>query len=84
MCDVEALQNLLTEEITRIDSAISNRDVTAALLLLPGKELLNKLAPKAGCRNGDDLMRSLKRNFKPSEFEILNQLQQSLLSAVGS
>ncbi|WP_110457783.1 AAA family ATPase [Shewanella algidipiscicola] len=84
ICDVEALQNLLTEEITRIDSAINNRDITAALLLLPGKELLNKLAPKAGCRNGDDLMRSLKRNFKPSEFEILNQLQQSLLSAVGS
>jgi ABC-type lipoprotein export system ATPase subunit len=84
MCDVEALQSLLTEEITRIESAINNRDVTAALLLLPGKELLNKLAPKAGCRNGDDLMRSLKRNFKPSEFEILNQLQQSLLSAVGS
>lgn len=84
MCDIEVLQSLLTEEITRIDSAINNRDITAALLLLPGKELLNKLAPKAGCRNGDDLMRSLKRNFKPSEFEILNQLQQSLLSAVGS
>ncbi|BBM00230.1 AAA family ATPase [Microbulbifer sp. GL-2] len=84
ICDVETLQSMLTEEITRIDSTINDRDITAALLLLPGKELLNKLAPKAGCRNGDDLMRSLKRNFKPSEFEILNQLQQSLLGAIGS
>ena len=84
VCSVETLQRLLEEEIERVDSAIQTRDITTALLLLPGKELLNKLAPKAGCRNGDDLMRSLKRNFKPSEFEILGQLQKSLLNAVGS
>ena len=83
-CDIEKLQVMLEEEISRIDSAINNNDIAAALLLLPGKELLNKLAPKAGCRNGDDLMRSLKRNFKPSDFEILHQLQQSLLRAASS
>jgi len=83
-CDIETLQVMLEEEISRIDSAINDNDIAAALLLLPGKELLNKLAPKAGCRNGDDLMRSLKRNFKPSDFEILHQLQQSLLSAASS
>lgn len=84
VCSVETLQRLLEEEIIRVDSAIQTRDITTALLLLPGKELLNKLAPKAGCRNGDDLMRSLKRNFKPSEFGILGQLQKSLHDAVGS
>ncbi|TND60105.1 AAA family ATPase [Aeromonas dhakensis] len=84
LCDIELLQRTLANEIDKIESTLSSRDVSTALLLLPGKELLNKLAPKAGCRNGDDLMRSLKRNFKPSEFEILKQLQQSLLSALAS
>ena len=84
VCSVETLKSLLEEEVGRIDSTINNRDINTALLLLPGKELLNRLAPKAGCRNADDLMRSLKRNFKPNEFEILSHLQKSVLNAVGS
>ncbi|WP_339411771.1 AAA family ATPase [Pseudomonas sp. EA_35y_Pfl2_R5] len=83
MCDIKTLEIMLTEEISKINLAISEKDLNSALLYLPGKELLNKLAPKAGCRNGDDLMRSLKRNFKPSDFHKLNQLKNSLLTAVG-
>lgn len=55
-------------EVAGIESVIARCDIQAALRLLPAKELLNALAPRAGCKNGSDLMRSLRRNFKPEEF----------------
>ena len=55
-------------EVASIESVIAQGDIKSALRLLPAKELLNTLAPRAGCKNGSDLMRSLRRNFKPDEF----------------
>lgn len=60
-------------ELHKIDGVIQSKNIMEILRLLPGKELLNKLAPRAGCRNSADLMRALKRNFKPKDFpELLN------------
>jgi hypothetical protein len=55
-------------ELHTIEEVIKSREISEVLRLLPAKDLLAKLAPRAGCRNGADLMRSLKRNFKPEDF----------------
>lgn len=62
------------EEVTAIERVITTRNVEASLRILPGKALLAQLAPRAGCRNAADLMRSLRRNFKPAEFPLLADL----------
>lgn len=62
------------DEVNSIEEVIAAKNVEMALRLLPAKELLAKLAPKAGCKNATDLMRSLRRNFKPSDFPQLSEL----------
>lgn len=70
----------LESELASIDTIITSRDITAALKALPGKELANKLAPKAGCKNASDLMRSLTRNFSADDFEATKSLRAALVS----
>lgn len=65
------LEQELDNELTAIDKALQNRDIMSILRYIPAKELLNKLAPRAGCKNGTDLMRALRRNFKPTDFPSL-------------
>lgn len=65
----------LDKELQAIDAVIRSGEAAAALRLLPSKEILNTLAPRAGCKNGADLMRSLKRNFSPGDFTQLAELK---------
>jgi ABC-type lipoprotein export system ATPase subunit len=71
------------EELSMIEAVISQGKIEDALRLIPAKELLNTLAPRAGCKNGSDLMRSLRRNFKPTDFADTKSLS-SELSKVAS
>lgn len=80
----DVLEEQLINEIKYIDKALSNKDIIQALKLLPGKELLNQLAPKAGCRNSTDIMRSLRRNFKPEDFTPTKQLKVLLERGINS
>jgi energy-coupling factor transporter ATP-binding protein EcfA2 len=77
---VEAASNV---EVSAIEAVTARNDVPAALRLVPAKELLNTLAPRAGCRNGTDLMRSLRRNFKPGNFSDTKSLSDDL-SKIGT
>ena len=61
-------------ELSEIEGVITSRDISKALRLLPAKELIGRLSPRTGCKNGTDLMRSLGRNLKPSEFSELSAL----------
>ena len=70
----EQLETYLNTELAAIDEVIKSRDILLALRYLPAKELLNALSPRAGCKNGTDLMRSLRRNFKPSDFQVIADL----------
>lgn len=70
----------LEDELAKIDAIVSAGDVAAALKTLPGKELANKLAPKAGCKNAADLMRSLTRNFSADDFEATKSLRAALVA----
>jgi energy-coupling factor transporter ATP-binding protein EcfA2 len=61
-------------ELREIEDVVASRDMAQALRLLPAKELIGRLSPRTGCKNGTDLMRALGRNFKPSEFAELSLL----------
>ena len=65
-------------EVEKLRSLIQTRDAIGALRYVPSKELLNSLAPRAGCKNGADLMRSLRRNFKPTDFALTNELSRAI------
>lgn len=69
---------LISNELRIIDKIIETRDLESALRYIPGKELLQKLAPRAGCRNGADLMRSLSRNFEAGSFVHTQALKDQL------
>ena len=74
----DQIEAAVDTELAAIDAAVQSTDPMEALRLLPAKEVLNALAPRAGCKNGTDLMRSLKKNFKPTDFPHVARLKQSL------
>ena len=78
----DEVEKTFRSELEAIDVVLAKRDVEAALRLLPAKELLNSLAPKAGCKNSSDLMRALRRNFQPAEFESTRQLAVELAGLI--
>lgn len=80
---VDNMQHQLETEIKIIEDAVNSRDHVTALRLLPGKELLNTLAPRAGCKNANDLMRSLRKNFKPEEFVMIKDLKDQLIDSIA-
>lgn len=73
----------LDQELAEIDKALSELNILNALKLVPGKEVLAKLAPRAGCKNGTDLMRSIKRNLSVDGFEPLKLLAGKLKASIA-
>lgn len=65
-------------EVAVLQGLLEVRDVIGALRSIPSKELLNSLAPRAGCRNGADLMRALRRNFNPIDFPLTKELSLTI------
>lgn len=74
----EVVESRLDIELIHIESVIDRRNIGEALRLLPSKELANTLAGKAGCRNAAALMRSLRTNFKPADFEHTKWLSENI------
>jgi len=68
----------LDGELANIDKAIDECNVLQGLRFLPGKEVLAKLAPMAGCKNGTDLMRSIKKNLSVNDFEVISLLSNEI------
>lgn len=78
MISAPRIEAAFDAEVTKLRSILDAGDATGALRYLPAKELLNALAPRAGCKNGADLMRSLRRNFKPADFAIMSDLSRAI------
>lgn len=76
----EQIEQLFLAELTKIEAVMDAKDAAKALRFLAAKEVLQVLAPKAGCRNGTDVMRSLRHNFSPSDFPSTKRLAASLQS----
>lgn len=86
---VDAMSELVFEqrldkELATIEKTLLDKDVLVALKILPGKELLAKLAPMAGCKNGTDLMRSIKRNLSVKNFPEAKVLSDAIKQSIDS
>ncbi len=81
--DEAVFERRLDQELEKIDKILVDRNVENALKVLPGKELLQKLAPKAGCKNGTDLMRSIKRNLTIESYPIVNALAEEIKASIS-
>lgn len=76
----DQVERLANEEFGRIDKVIEERDLALALQMLPGKELVELIAPLVGCRNAGDYMRALRANFSAHQFPCTQHLAEALIS----
>lgn len=83
MISADQVEAIFDAEVAKLQSFIDAGDAIGALRYVPSKELLNSLAPRAGCKSGADLMRSLRRNFKPTDFELTNELARAIEPSVS-
>jgi len=74
----DVFEKRLDQALEQIDKALGDRDVLRALAFVPGKELLSRLAPRTGCKNGTDLMRSVKRNLSVDGFAPIKEISDKL------
>ncbi len=80
----DKLQEKLRRELAGIDQVIEARDVSGALLLLPGKRLLSKLSKMIGLQHGEAVARAVRANFQAEEFDHLKELRGGLLRSLDS
>ncbi len=74
----DLVEGLATEELARIDGILVDRNLDAALQILPGKELVALIAPQVGCRNAIDYMPALRTNVAAHEFPGTRSLADAL------
>jgi len=81
--DEGVFEKKLDDELADIDRVIAETNVTATLRLVPGKALLAELAPRTGCKNGMDLMRSVKRNLEVDSFPEVKHLSDIIRTSIA-
>ena len=69
---------ILNEELDKCKAAYASKDINQILLLIPGKELLNKLAPKAGCRSDRNLANAVKKHININNYPKLLNLKEQI------
>lgn len=84
MINETVVEQRLDSELAHIDRVLSERDVLQALKLVPGKELLTKLARRTGCKSGIDLIRSIKNNLSTDLFDPITRLSNTIKSSIAS
>lgn len=58
--------------------ALSNKDLNELLRLCPGKELIHRLGPMAGCKDAAALARAIYKHLDPLVFPPLKILHESI------
>ena len=76
--DEASVGSLIDSEISRIGLSVHNRDVSAMLVLAPGKELLAKLAPKVGCVDPNAVARAARHHLSLDSFPNLRALAERI------
>ncbi|MCA6423920.1 MAG: ATP-binding protein [Flavobacterium sp.] len=69
---------ILSEELERCKKAHTSKDMEQILLLIPGKQLLHKLAPKAGCRSDRNFANAVKKHINVQHYPKLIALKENI------
>ena len=78
MISLPKIEGAFDVEVALLRVVLEAKDAVSALRYVPSKELLNSLSPRTGCKNGADLMRALRRNFKPTDFQLTKELSLAI------
>lgn len=79
----ERATGIFEEELGACASAIADRDTDALLKLVPGKPLLNRLAPLVGCRDGVAVARAVRHHLKAQDFAHSLRLRDRIIGVLG-
>lgn len=71
----EKILEILNEELIRCQKAINDKNIAEIMTLIPGKELLNRLAPIAGCRSERNLVNAAKKHIHIQDYSELQDLK---------
>jgi len=71
---------IFDEELASCQEAVAQRDVEKLLRLCPGKELLYRLAPMAGCKDPASFARAVYKHLSPDSITAHAALKSELLS----
>lgn len=74
----EQMLKILDEELSKCQKALDNKSIPEILKLIPGKQLLNKLAPKAGCRSERNFANAVKKHINIEDYPHLLELKTEL------
>lgn len=74
----DAIKKIVKEETSRCKKALEDGAVDEILAIIPGKGLLNKLAPMAGCRNDAAFARAATKHVTVDLIPNLVSLQTAL------
>ncbi|WP_417835435.1 ATP-dependent nuclease [Thalassospira tepidiphila] len=79
----DSFEEALEKQLSLINDCLEERNVLEALRIIPGKELASQFCKLAGCSNSIDLIRSVSRNLRATDFPLLRNLQKSLSSRLS-
>ncbi|MEY8849844.1 ATP-dependent endonuclease [Psychroserpens sp. XS_ASV72] len=74
----EQMLKILDEELSKCQKALDDKSIPEILKLIPGKQLLNKLAPKAGCRSERNFANAVKKHIDIKDYPHLSELKTEL------
>lgn len=77
------VSEIIAEETLLCEKALHNGNIDEVLLLMPAKELLNKLIALVGCKNILQMARAAVRHVKIDTIPILVALKNSLLKTAS-
>lgn len=78
----ENVKTVIADEHANLERIVNDRDLDAALKVIPGKELLDKFVSKVGVVDANALARSARGHLKAKDFEVTRELQLRLFNAL--
>jgi ABC-type lipoprotein export system ATPase subunit len=79
----EATLKIFDEELQRCQQALSDKDIDRVLQLAEGKELLARLARRAGCKDTAALARAAYKHLDVNNFEKLRSLMRRVQNTLA-
>ncbi len=76
------VSNVISMEWGELQRIVEARDLKQALRMVPGKELLGKLARQIGCIDTNAVARAARRHIGQADFAVINDLRTTLQNAI--
>lgn len=79
----EKIKELISDSRIELERIISEKDVDAALSILPGKELLNEISNLTGCKSPLSFLRAVSKNIEINDYPHLKKISDKLIQMLN-